>query len=171
MRRFIIGDLQAFDDLYHSFAPPVLAFLAARMKTLQDAEDVAQSVFVQVWKKRDSFDGKHFRAWVFEIARNRLIDHARSSKRHNQASLEDSHEIAEKGDPTAFVRRDEELMALRDCIKSVGGDFVEALVRTQIDSESPEILARQLGVARGTIDTRVNRGKQLLRECMEKKKK
>ena len=171
VRRFIAGDREAFDDLYRSFASPVLAFLATRMKTRQDAEDVTQSVFAQVWDKRESFDGNHFKGWVFQIAKRRLIDHARSSKHHNQASLEDGHETAEKGDPTEFIRREEELNALRDCVKSVGGVFVEAVERTQLDGESPEVLAKQLGVARATIDTRVSRGKQQLRECMEQKKK
>ena len=171
VRRFIAGDRQAFDDLYRSFASLLLAFLAARMKTLQHAEDVSQDVWNQVWKKRESFDGSHFKGWVFQISRRRLIDHARSSKRHDQVPLEDGHETAEKGDPTEIVRREEELKAFGDCVKSVGGKFIEAVVRTQLAGESPEALASEEGVARATIDTRVSRGKQQLRECMEKKKK
>ena len=171
VRRFIAGDRDAFDDLYCSFAPQMLAFLVARMKTLQDAEDVAQFVFAQAWKKRESFNGNHFKGWVFKIARHRLIDHARSSKRHDQAPLDEGHEIVENADSTEIVRREEELTAFGDCVKSVGGKFVEAVVRTHLQGESPEDLAKEEGVARGTIDTRVSRGKQQLRECMEKKKK
>jgi len=170
VRRFIAGDRQAFDDLYGSFASPVLAFLAARSKTLQNAEDMSQDVWNQVWKKRKSFDGTHIKGWIFQIARNRWINHARSSKRHERTSLEDGHDIAERFDPGASMQREEELNAFRDCVESVGGVFVEAVVRTQIAGESPEELAKQQGVARATIDTRVSRGKQQLRDCMEQKK-
>jgi RNA polymerase sigma-70 factor (ECF subfamily) len=168
--RFIAGDRQAFDEIYSSLASQVLAFLAARSTTMQNAEDVSQDVWNQVWKKRESFDGTHLKGWVFQIARNRLIDHARSSKRHERTSLENGHDIAERIDPGATIQREEELNAFRDCVKSVGGVFVEAVVRTQIAGESPEDLAKQQGVARATIDTRVSRGKQQLRDCMEQKK-
>jgi len=170
VRRFIAGDRQAFDEIYSSLASPVLAFLAARSKTLQNAEDVSQDVWNQVWKKRESFDGTHIKGWIFQIARNRLIDHARSSKRQERISLEDGHDIAERIDPGASIQREEELNAFRDCVESVGGVFVEAVVRTQIAGESPQELAKQQGVARATIDTRVSRGKQQLRDCMEQKK-
>ncbi len=177
VRRFIAGDHQAFDDLYHIHAPPVLAFLTARLKSIHAAEDLSQSVWAQVWKKRESFDGQRFRGWVFQIARNRVIDAGKKASTRNEvAGIDDAAAVQSRdGDPAEIKAmqelRNRELNALRDCIKSVGGDFVDAVIRTQIDQESPADVAQKLGVKRATIDTRVSRGKEKLKECVEKKLK
>ena len=177
VRRFIAGDRQAFDDLYRIHAPPVLAFLAARVKSIHAAEDLSQSVWGQVWKKRESFDGLHFRGWIFQIARNLVIDAGKKASTRNEVTGIDDAAVAlsRNGDPAEIKAMEElrnrELDALRDCIKTVGGDFVDALIRTQINKESPEDLATELGVKRATIDTRVSRGKEKLKECLEKKVK
>ncbi|MBC7967121.1 MAG: RNA polymerase sigma factor [Fuerstia sp.] len=177
VRRFIAGDRQAFDDLYRIHAPQVLAFLTARVTSIHAAEDLSQSVWVQVWKKRESFDGQHFRGWIFQIARNRMIDAGRTASARNEVSgIDDAAVVLSRDSDPSEIKameelRNRELNALRDCIKSVGGDFVDAVIRTQIDKESPADIAQNLGVKRATIDTRVSRGKEKLRECLEKKLK
>lgn len=169
-RRFIAGDRDAFEYLFGCFAPSVLAFLAGRM-ALPDAEDVTQFAFAQAWAKRELFNGSDFKSWIFEIARNRLYDHVRSAKRRRLVSLGDEHERTEEIDPGERIRREEELKILGDCIKAVGGKFVEAVLRTKYHGVSPEVLAGEEGVTRTAIDTRVSRGKMQLRDCMEKKQK
>jgi DNA-directed RNA polymerase specialized sigma24 family protein len=69
------------------------------------------------------------------------------------------------------MSREEELKALRDCLKAVGGDFADAVQRNKVDGESPEDIANDLGVDVGTIYSRINRGKKRLLECLEKKLK
>ena len=177
VRRFIAGDRQAFGDLYRIHATPVLSFLTARVKSIHAAEDLSQSVWGQVWKKRESFDGQHFRGWVFRIARNHVIDAAKKASARNEvAGIDDAAVVQSRTSDPAEIKameefRNRELDALRDCIKSVGGDFVDAVIRTQIDKESPADVAEKLGVKRATIDTRVSRGKEKLKDCLEKKLK
>ena len=168
--RFIAGDRDAFEYLFGCFAPSVLAFLAGRM-ALPDAEDVTQIVFLEAWEKRESFDGRSFRGWVFWIAKKRFIDHGRLAKRRKIRRLGDEHERTEETDPGERIQREEELKILGDCIEAVGGKFVEAVLRTKYHGVSPEVLADEEGVTRTTIDTRVSRGKTQLRDCMEKKQK
>jgi RNA polymerase sigma-70 factor (ECF subfamily) len=171
-RRFIAGDRDAFEYLFGCFAPSVLAFLAGRM-ALPDAEDFTQSAFVQAWDKRESFNGNgsDFKKWIFAIARNMFFDHVRSAKRRRLVSLGDEHERTEEIDTGERIRREKELKILGDCIKAVGGKFVEAVLRTKYHGVSPEVLAGEEGVTRETIYTRVSRGKMQLRDCMEKKQK
>ena len=176
VRRFIAGDRQAFEDLYRIHARSVLAFLTARVKSIHSAEDLSQIVWKLVWRKRESFDGRRFRGWVFRIARNRMIDAARKKGAGNEITGVDDTTVVPSGHGSpreieAEESRQRELIAFRDCLKSVGGVFVDAIIRTQINKESPADVAQELRVKRATIDSRVSRGKEQLKECLEKKLK
>ncbi len=170
IRRFIAGDRQAFDELYRLHAPSVLSFLAARTTSHQDAEDLLHTAWIKAQQNAGSFDGQNFRAWFFQIARNTLFDFTKSPRTKSKAArIDDVSEPGIEFDPSESTSRDDEIQALKDCIQSVGGVFVDAVVRTQLNDESPEQLAQEIGKARATIDSRVSRGKQQLRECLEKK--
>lgn len=71
----------AWTAIYRDLAPSVLRYLRARR--VPDAEDVLGEVFVRVVRNIGSFEGTHeeLRAWVFTIARNRLIDDSRRNAR------------------------------------------------------------------------------------------
>jgi DNA-directed RNA polymerase specialized sigma24 family protein len=67
----------AFEHLYRRHAPLLLAFIAARVPAA-DRDDMHQEVWRRVWQKLPNhFDGRNTRAWLYEIARNALIDHNR----------------------------------------------------------------------------------------------
>lgn len=68
------GEAAGFDALYGALGGPVTAFAMSR--GANDPEGITNEVFVDVFRRIDSFDGEYagFRSWVFAIARNRLID-------------------------------------------------------------------------------------------------
>jgi RNA polymerase sigma factor (sigma-70 family) len=71
------GDSRAVEDVYEALGPRVLSYLRRRVP-YDEAEDVLQRVFFEVWRSRDRFDpGRSLEAWVFAIARRRAIDHLR----------------------------------------------------------------------------------------------
>lgn len=76
-----LGEEWAWTCLYRDVAPVVLRFLRAR--GAPDPEDLLGDVFVRVVRKIGTFDGveEEFRAWVFTIARNRLVDRRRQESR------------------------------------------------------------------------------------------
>jgi RNA polymerase sigma-70 factor (ECF subfamily) len=68
------------ENLYREFYPKVLQYLTNRMGNIHDAEDMAQTVFLKVYSKLDTFDAEKssLSTWIFNITRNTLIDHQRS---------------------------------------------------------------------------------------------
>ena len=68
------------DQIYREFYPKVYQYLVNRMGSVHDAEDMAQTVFVKVFTKLDTFDAEKssLSTWIFNITRNTLIDHQRS---------------------------------------------------------------------------------------------
>ena len=68
------------DKIYKEFYPRVYQYLVNRMGNIHDAEDMAQTVFLKVYTKLDTFDKEKssLSTWIFNITRNTLIDHQRS---------------------------------------------------------------------------------------------
>ena len=68
------------EKIYQEFYPKVYQFLVNRMGSVEDAEDMAQTVFLKVYTKLDTFDStkSSLSTWIFNITRNTLIDHQRS---------------------------------------------------------------------------------------------
>ena len=68
------------EEIYREYYPKVYQYLVNRMGNVHDAEDMAQTVFVKVFNKLDTFDAEKssLSTWIFNITRNSLIDHQRS---------------------------------------------------------------------------------------------
>ncbi len=78
------GDDRAFDELMDRYKRPVVNFVYRMLNDAGDADDVAQEVFVRVYRsiKRFRADGRYrFSTWLFQIARNQAIDVLRKRKR------------------------------------------------------------------------------------------
>src|SRR4030095_6846439 len=81
--RIAAEDRSALAEFYDETAPGLFSFALRMLTDSQDAEEVIQDVFVQVWTKARSFDpliGSPFH-WVMSIARNRCIDRLRARQR------------------------------------------------------------------------------------------
>jgi len=73
------GDKAAFTALYDRHAAMVYGVAKRILGNGTQAEDVAQSVFLQLWTKPAAFHGGNFAAWVARVARNAALDVLRSS--------------------------------------------------------------------------------------------
>lgn len=87
------GDDQAFAQLYEYMNQRVYAFVSYRGSV--DPEAMVNEVFLKVFTNLNTFEGNEvqFAAWIFKIARNKLIDESRfRSRRPEETSLKESHE-------------------------------------------------------------------------------
>jgi RNA polymerase sigma factor (sigma-70 family) len=96
-----------FDGLARSVERQLVGFLRAR--GADDAEGLANDVLVRVFRHLDRFDGglAAFRAWVFTIARNRLIDERRRRSRQVESVLRAPEAMPESRAPDAIDRLDD----------------------------------------------------------------
>jgi RNA polymerase sigma-70 factor (TIGR02960 family) len=58
------------------------------LASYDDAEDAVQETFLKAWRARDSFDGRHAKAWLYKVATNVCLDRARARQRRAQAGVE-----------------------------------------------------------------------------------
>src|SRR2546425_6148685 len=92
MLRVKRGDRKAFEELVNKYKQPVMNVIYRTLGDATEAEDVAQNVFVQVYKSADRYRvSAKFTTWLFTIARNLCLNEIRRRSRHPSESLEAPH--------------------------------------------------------------------------------
>jgi RNA polymerase sigma-70 factor (ECF subfamily) len=92
MLRVKRGDTAAFAALVEKYKQPVLNLVTRTLRDPVEAEDLAQTVFVQVWKSRARYRAAaKFSTWLFTIARNFCLNELRRRARHPAEPLDAPH--------------------------------------------------------------------------------
>ncbi|GAA1473091.1 ECF RNA polymerase sigma factor RpoE [Corynebacterium felinum] len=161
------GDKGAFGELYDLLSPTVMGICMHIVRNQSIAEEIAQEVFVEVWRRAHTFDPNQSSAktWVGRIAKSRSIDKLRSM---TAAALRDDRD-AMLDKVTRFI--DVETNALtnieaarvRQALASIGEPHKSALMLTYFGGLSHPELAEKTGVPLGTAKTRVRDGIKKLR--------
>src|SRR2546425_1385957 len=91
MLRVKRGDLEAFEELVNKYKQPVTNLVCRMLGDATEAEDLAQNVFVQVYKSADRYRvSAKFTTWLFTIARNLCLNEIRRRSRHPAESLDET---------------------------------------------------------------------------------
>src|SRR3989475_7332474 len=91
MLRVKRGDRQAFEELVNKYRQPVMNLVYRALGDATEAEDLAQNVFVQVYKSADRYKvSAKFTTWLFTIARNLCLNEIRRRSRHPAHSLDET---------------------------------------------------------------------------------
>lgn len=113
-------DNREYERLYEEYYPKVLRYLSSRVSIAEDAENLAQDVFLKLYAKADLYDEtkSSISTWIFNITRNTLTDHQRSMayRRHEELPaviVDDSKDIL--GDIIA----EEQLELLADALEQL----------------------------------------------------
>ena len=89
------GDKDAFGDLYEQYLDDIYRYIYYRVSNHHDAEDLTEQVFLKAWERLPQYRGQvPFRAWIYRIAHNAVIDHYRTRK--ESAPLTDNLVLADE---------------------------------------------------------------------------
>lgn len=174
IQRCAAGDEAAFAELVSDHQRMVVQLAVNLLGDREEALDLSQDVFLRVFRTISRFRGQSsLKTWIYRIA----VNHARNRhrfwrRRHraDQVSL-DLH-VAEHGDlrsnaevgPDRVLAQKELAAALKRAFDALPFDQRTAIVLREIDGLSYEEIAFSLGVAVGTVKSRLTRARQTLRE-------
>ena len=149
INRAVNGDAEAFGDLYEYHLDPIYHYIFYRVSNRQDAEDLTEGVFLKAWQAIGDFEqnGVPFRAWLYRIAHNTVVDHYRMQK--DTQSIEGMEQIRDKQvhieQQLSFQERSEQLTRI---IKKLSPLHQHVLILRFINglshSEVAEILNRRV---------------------------
>lgn len=158
----------AFHALYDRHARRLLAFLGGRVN-MAVLDDVTQDVWEKVWRTLPTrFQGGNFRAWLYRIARNTVIDQMRKKRSEPlpNGSLLIDYRQPDGGRSVEADRRE----ALARCLQKLerANARVADLVRSRVAGESYGAYCRRTGVSADKAYRAFHQAKAHLQACVEK---
>ena len=148
------GDVWAFGQLFDQFHLPIYRYIASRVHSPADAEDLTQIAFVKALEALPRYEsrGIPFGAWLFRLARNTVIDFTRT--RHEHSDLDTAlGRIAIGADPQDEALIREQIDEVELALARLTDDQREAIaLRFFADlsaREAAEVMNRQEGTIRG----------------------
>jgi len=105
----IAGDEESFGKLYDSYINDIYRFIVMRVRTAEEAQDLCSEVFLKTWQyvSEGSRDIENFRALIYRIARNLVIDYYRKLGR--ELSPLDDEQFEHVPDPSVDLEKEAEL--------------------------------------------------------------
>lgn len=169
------GDERAYEQLIERFQNPVYNLAYRLLNDQADASDVAQEVFLKIFRNVGNFRGdSSLRTWVYRIAVNESHNRRRWLFRHRRGetgideTFEDSESrekpLMDSGEtPFDFTVNREALVLLEEALAGINPVFRAALVLREIEDMSYDEIADILEVSIGTVKSRIVRGREALR--------
>ncbi len=123
------GDEQAVTRLYETYVEAIFEYISYRVGSRTTAEDLTSEVFLRMVKGLAQYKdhGFPFRAWLFRIAANLVIDHYRANKKGPDAPLLDNQPTSDT-DPLDRVAKQEDQLRMRLAVKALPEDYQNLLV-------------------------------------------
>jgi len=167
-------DEAALAQLYDRYRVILFGLLMRILNNREEAEDVLQETFLQVWRRAANFDetrGRPF-TWLVTLARSRGIDRLRTlaaRERVAVASARDEAEVVSDAASDAF--RSEQRGLITNALDQLPDEQKQTLLLAYFDGLTQSEIAARLNAPLGTVKTRMRTGMMKLRELLADKGK
>ena len=160
-------DEAALAQLYDRYRVILFGLLMRILNNREEAEDVLQEVFLQVWRKAADFDesrGRPF-TWLVTLGRSRGIDRLRTLASRERVAEAGAREAADEiSDAAADALRSEQRGLVSDALAKLPDEQKRTIMLAYFDGLTQSEIATRLGAPLGTVKTRMRTGMLRLRE-------
>src|SRR3954463_3144344 len=173
IQRAAEGDQSAWDTIVRTYWRKVFNVAYRFVGTYDEAEDLTQEIFLKVFRSLGTFDRRaNFQTWLISVSRNYCIDRYRSGRRDREVFAREVdastvHAEAPGLAADARVEQQDRIALLREALKALSPTLRTAVLLRDIHELSYQEIATQLGVAEGTVKSRINRGRAELAKQIE----
>jgi len=169
LKAIVARDEVALAQLYDRYRVILFGLLMRILNNREEAEDVLQEVFLQVWRKAEDFDedrGRPF-TWLVTLARSRGIDRLRTLGARERVAEASAREVPEEvSDAAADAFKSEQRGIVSDALAKLPDEQKRPLMLAYFDGLTQSEIATHLGAPLGTVKTRMRTGLMRLRELL-----
>ena len=165
IERCLKGDQSAWDAIVRLYWRKVFNIAYKFVGRHDEAEDLAQDVFLKLFKSLGTFDRRaNFSTWLISVSRNLCIDHYRSMRREHDVVTHDvdTSTLAQASaidSPQVMLERRDRVSLLRAALDRLTPSLRTAVMLRDIQELSYQEIAERLRVPEGTVKSRINRGR------------
>jgi RNA polymerase sigma-70 factor (ECF subfamily) len=173
------GDRAAFAGLVDKYKQPVMNFVYRSLRDEIEAEDLAQNVFLHVYKSRGRYrQTAKFSTWLFTIARNLCLNEIRRRSRHPAESIEEAHaehedqprqqyEDKSQISPPEKLLHGELAQKIEEALAELPENQRTAILLCRQDELSYEEIAEVLDCSLSATKSLIHRGRETLKEKLK----
>lgn len=164
------GERDAFSELVRIHAQGVMNVVYRMCGDAQIAEDAAQETFIQAWLHLSSYRPQtSLRNWLYRIALNAATDMLRKEKRILPNDIDDLPLTDERLGPELLVAQQERTTLVQRAVLSLPDASRAVLVLREYEGMSYHEIADALDIPVGTVMSRLNYARKLLKDKLEQK--
>lgn len=169
MLRFQKGDEAAFEELVHKHTRALLNLVFRYLGDASRAEDVAQDIFVKVYRARMKYEPKaKFSTWLYRIAVNHCLNEIRAGKSRPSlgAPVNDLLEHPAAEDPDARLRQQELREAVKAAVDALPDNQRMAVLLSRYEDMSYDEIAETMGLSLEAVKSLLFRAKENLQKAL-----
>ena len=174
------GNEHAYTKLVHNYKDRLYNYLYGIVHDVDLAEDLLQETFLKVFTHKDSYKASYkFSTWMYTIGKNLAFTELRKKKRRKTQSFSDIESRNDWGqeiqiaDPSESIDNTistgEKSRIIQKIICQLPQDFMVVIVFRDIQELSYEDISTIIEVPIGTVKSRINRGREKLRQLLKEK--
>lgn len=171
-----LGDQYAFEQLVERYKNYVFAIILNFIKDREEAENVMQEVFLQIYLSLPQYKSDNFKGWISRITSNKSIDYIRKNKRKfKEEPLEIREDLMYKDktlrskSPEEILIQGEKTLELNKLCGSIPDIYKDTIRKFYMEGKSYEEISQEEKVTIKTIASRLYRGKNMLKEKWREK--
>ena len=172
-RRIVSRDRSAFAEFYDRHATRLYSIAHRILNDAEEAQDVLQDAFVQIWEKAGNFDPKlgNPSVWAVALVRNKAIDRVRATQRRTRladaAGAETALTTAVADSANESIHGHEKAALIRSAVVELPAEQRHAIELAFFSGLTQTEISEKLSQPLGTIKARIRRGLLRLRDQLE----
>lgn len=172
IRRAVRGEAEAFGHLYDHYQPKIYRFVFIKVGDREEAEDLTHQVFLNAWQNIHSYKhrGFPFSSWLYQIARNQVIDHYRTKKSNLAIEEVDPEIFAEPASVHIMIDQDIALQEVQQSVSQLKSDYQDVLIMRFVEELSVRETADAMGKTEGAVKLLQHRALHELRKLLDSSK-
>ena len=176
LRRIVQGEESALADLYDRYSQLLYSLSMRILRSVEEAEDTVQEVFMQVWNKGSAYERSKgtVYTWIVTMMRNRSIDRLRSKGFRNSFQLLDVSTLMLSSDspssnPHAESVANEHRQIIVGSLRQLNAEQQQVLALAYYEGYTQSEIAEKLKVPLGTVKSRMRKGLITMRSMLKEK--
>jgi len=168
IQRFLAGEAAAFDSLVERYYQRIDRLAQQVVRNPLAAEDITQEVFLRAYRALPRFRGEaSLYSWLYRIAINLCLNYLRQrANRISTAEAVDASSVPSAADPSARLENQERDRRVRGAIDALPAHYRVAIILRDLEGLSYQEISAILGIPLGTVKSRLNFAKHLLRQAL-----
>ena len=149
----IRGSSSAFGVLYDHYQPMIYRFVLVKVGSRGDAEDITHQTFMSAWQNVRTYKhrGHPFSSWLYQIARNQVIDHYRAKKGDVSIDAVDPEYFVAQVSVSTDLAGKLEMEKVRRAIATLKPDYQDVIIMRFVEDISLKETAAAMGKTEGAV--------------------